>query len=73
VLKIISCCNFPCLLRLYIVCYIGVGHLPLSFYRGELKIRLSTIINYRLKGLIVNLIIILEEKVLKIDAFCNLG
>jgi hypothetical protein len=29
--------------------------------------------NYRLKGLMVDLIIILEEKVLKIDAFCNLA
>jgi hypothetical protein len=73
VLKTISCYNFPCLLRLHIICCIGIGHSPLSFCRGELKIRSSAIINYRLKGLIVDLIIILEEKVLKIDAFYNLG
>jgi hypothetical protein len=72
-LKTIFYYNFPCLLRLRIVCYIGIGHSPLSFYRGELKIRLFTIINYRLKGLIVNLIIILKEKVLKINAFYNLS
>ena len=50
-----------------------MGHLPFSFLGGELKIRPLSIINYRLKGLMVDLIIILEEKVLKIDAFCNLA
>jgi hypothetical protein len=71
--KTISRCDFPCRLRLCIVCRTCVGHLPLSFWGEELKIRPSSIMNYRLKGLMVDLIIILEEKVLKIDAFCNLG
>jgi hypothetical protein len=62
VLKTISCCDFLYLLRLRIICCIGVGHLPLSFCGGELKIRSSAIINYRLKGLIVNLIIIFRRK-----------
>jgi hypothetical protein len=71
--KTISRYDFPGLLRLRIICRTGVGYSPLSFCKGGLKIRSSAIINYRLKGLMINLIIILEEKVLKIDAFCNLG
>jgi hypothetical protein len=63
VLETISCCDFPYLLRLRIVCCIGVGHLPLSFWGGELKIRLSTIVNYRPKGLMVDLIMWLQKGV----------
>jgi hypothetical protein len=73
VLETISHYKFPYLWRLYIVCYISIAHSPLSFWGGELKIRSSTIMNYRLKELIVILIIIFKEKVLKIDTFCNFG
>ncbi len=60
-----SRCEFPSCCKLRTTLRIGVDHSPFSFYRGELNIRVSFMLNHKVIELIVDLIDNLKGRVMK--------